>query len=371
MADEIRLGVIGACGRGGSFKSVIEALPGVRVSTICDTNANRLEETRAFFGAETAFTHHEEMLEEARPDAVIVGTPMPYHCDQSVAALEAGVHVLCEVPATVSVDECRRLVRAAAASSAIYAMAENYIFARPIMLVTELTRLGLFGKPYYGQGEYLHELKQLNEDTPWRRRWQTGINGNTYITHSLGPLLQWMPGDRVTAVCCAGTGRHHADPRGDVYEQEASVTTLCRMRSGGLSVIRLDMLSDRPHGMNCYQLQGTDGAFESSRAPGEPDRVWLRALGHDANRWTPLANLESEFLPACRREADAVATRAGHGGGDYFEIADFVAAVRGEKRPTIGIHEGMDLTLPGLASQESIRTEPATWVEVPDSRDWV
>jgi len=58
----------------------------------------------------------------------------------------------------------------------------------------------------------------------WRRKWQTGINGVTYGTHSLGPILQWMPGDRVVSVCCAGSGHHYRDPRGAEYEMEDSVT---------------------------------------------------------------------------------------------------------------------------------------------------
>ncbi len=42
------------------------------------------------------------------------------------------------------------------------------------MLVRQLVRKGFFGEVYFGQGEYIHELKALNEQTPWRRRWQTG-----------------------------------------------------------------------------------------------------------------------------------------------------------------------------------------------------
>ena len=61
--------------------------------------------------------------------------------------------------------------------------------------------------------------------------------------------------------------------------------------------------------------------------------------------------------------------KAGHGGGDYFEILDFVNSVTGAKPCPIGIHEAMDMTLPGLMSQESIINDGA-WMEVPDSRDW-
>jgi len=80
-------------------------------------------------------------------------------------------------------------------------MAENYTYMLPNVIVKELVRRGLFGSVYYAEGEYIHELKGLNEITTWRRKWQTGIDGVTYGTHSLGPILQWMAG---TAWCaCA------------------------------------------------------------------------------------------------------------------------------------------------------------------------
>ncbi|MCS6775876.1 MAG: Gfo/Idh/MocA family oxidoreductase [Chloroherpetonaceae bacterium] len=366
----IRLGIVGACGRGASFRSALEALPMFQVRAVCDTNAEGLPEAAARLGAELQYTDYERMLDDAGLDAVLIGTPMPWHVPQAIAALERGIHVLSEVPAGVHVEECRSLVHAVAGGRAQYMMAENYIYTRQNLLVRALARRGLFGTPYYAVGEYLHELKALNEATPWRRRWQTGINGNTYPTHSLGPILQWMPGDRVVAVACAGSGHHYRDPRGDYYENEDTTITLCRMQSGGLVVLRLDMLSDRPHCMHAYQLQGTDGAYESARAPGERDRVWLRALGHDREAWQDLMALEEAFLPAVYRERLEAARRAGHGGGDYFVLAEFADAVLQQTQPAIDIHAAMDMTLPGLMSQQSIQ-EGGRWVEVPDSRAWV
>jgi hypothetical protein len=63
------------------------------------------------------------------------------------------------------------------------------------------------------------------------------------------------------------------------------------------------------------------------------------------------------------------ARHAGHGGGDYFEVLDFANAIRGVAQAPIGIHEAMDMTLPGLVSQESILAD-GCWLDVPDSRTW-
>jgi predicted dehydrogenase len=365
----IRLGIVGACGRGGSFKSACEALGSFVVQAVCDINADKLPEAAARLGAREYYTDYETMLRQSAVDAVIIGTPMPQHVPQSILALESGRHALSEVPAGVSIHECRDLVRVCRRSGAVYMMAENYTYIQPNVIVRTLVAEGLFGTPYYAEGEYIHELKALNEITRWRRTWQTGINGITYGTHSLGPILQWMPGDRVVAVCCAGSGRWHRDPRGDLYENEASCVMLCKMKKGGLVKIRVDMLSDRPHAMTNYQRQGTDGCYESARAADERNRIWLRSLAKDAHTWMDLQELAERYLPAFWKEGMEAARRAGHGGGNYFELLDFLNAITGRAPCPIGIHEAMDMTLPGLVSQQSI-AEGGRWLPVPDSREW-
>ena len=367
--NQIRLGIVGACGRGASFKSACDAMPMVNIQAVCDTNAEELPKAKDRLGATDHYTSYEQMLDSGKLDAVIIGTPMPLHVPQAIAAIQRGIHVLSEVPAGVSIEECRDLTVACRKSRAVYMMAENYTYIRSNVLVRELVKRGLFGETYFGEGEYVHELKELNEITKWRRKWQTGINGNTYPTHSLGPLLQWMPGDRVTSVCHAGSGHHYRDPRGDQYEQEDSVVTLCRMQKGGMVKLRIDMLSDRPHAMTNYQLQGTDGCYESARAQGETNRIWLRSLSKAPNQWMRLEELEEQFLPDDWKNASEIARKAGHGGGDYFEVIDFVDAITGKRPTDIGIDVAMDMTLPGLCSQISA-SENGRWVEVPDSRKW-
>lgn len=368
MTDLIRFGIIGAVRRGSSFVRALGAHPRAELVALCDIQEQKLAEAAAELGIGLAFTSDEAMLDSGEVDAAIVATPMPLHVPQSVMALERDIHVLSEVPAGVSYEQCRELVRAAKRSRATYMMAENYTYMRPNVIVREIARRGLFGEMYFAEGAYIHELKGLNEVTTWRRRWQTGINGNTYPTHSLGPVLQWL-GERVTAVMAVGSGHHYADPRGDRYELEDTVETLCRLSGGGLARIRLDMLSDRPHNMTWYALQGTDGAYEAGRSRDECGHIWLRSRSPERVEWEPLEDLAGEFLPEEWLNPPEEALQAGHGGGDYWEIHDFVDAIATGSEPPIGIHEAMDMTLPGLASQQSI-AEGSQWVAVEDSRAW-
>ena len=371
--ERLNVGIVGAAGRGGSFRAGVEA-NGARVLAVCDIRADKLDASARDLGATEAYTDYGEMLDKATLDAVVVATPMPLHVPQSVEALDRGIHVMSEVPAAVSLEQCRALARAANSSNAVYMMAENYTYTRTAVLVKALAGRGLLGELYYAEGEYLHELKALNEITTWRRKWQTGIDGVTYGTHSLGPILQWMAGDRVARVCCEGSGRHYKDPRGDAYHQESPVM-LCKTVKGVLIKIRVDMVSDRPHAMMNYQLQGTDGCFESSRGgPGDHKKIWFRELSPEP-KWFDLdALMEDEsfmqrYMPEMWRDPPEAALKAGHGGGDYFEIHDFVVAIRGESSCAIGVHQAMDMTLPGLVSQQSI-LQGGAWLPVPDSRQW-
>lgn len=369
MIEQLNIGIVGAAGRGASFRAPFDVHPKARIHAVCDINHEALAAAADKLGAEAQYTHYEDMISDPEIDAVVIGTPMQFHAEQAILALNKNIHVLSEVTAGVSIEECRALVKAAANSSAVYMMAENYTYIKSNVLVRELVNRGLFGEVYYAEGEYLHELKELNEITKWRRKWQTGIDGITYVTHSLGPILQWMPGDRVTRVCCAGSGHHYTDPRGHPYENQDSCVMLAKTEKDALIKIRVDMLSSRPHAMTNYSLQGVNGCYESARSHLESNKIWLQDHCSNPNSWIILESLEAQYLPEMWQNPPKEALLAGHGGGDFFEVLDFINSIVNGTPCPIGIHEAMDMTLPGLISQQSISNN-SSWLPVPDSRTW-
>lgn len=361
---ELRVGIVGAP-RGSGFSRAFQTIRETQLVALCDSNPETLERVADRLGVARRYREYAAMV-ESDLDLIVVATPMPLHVPQAVAALRAGKHVLSEVPAATDLLQCWELVQAVRQSGRKYMMAENYTYIKPNVLIRELARRGLFGEVYFGEGEYVHELKALNEQTPWRRKWQTGRNGCTYPTHSLGPLLQWFQ-DRVATVACFGSGHHYRDPRGDPYENEDTTFMICKLSRGGLVNIRLDMLSNRPHMMTYYSLQGTRGCYEAPRAPGETPRIWLADHCDDPNRWRPLADFEAEYLPDLWRNPPQEAREAGHGGGDYFEVREFVDCILQDTRPPIDLYDALDMTVPGLVSEESIR-QGGRPLPVPDFR---
>lgn len=359
----IKVGMVGAS-RGQSFMLGFQHAPETEVVALCDRNPQALQDVADQYGIAQRFTEYEALLESAI-DVVVVSTPMPLHVPMVVAALAAGKHVISEVPAATDLKQCFELRQAVARSDRKYMMAENCCFLKANVLVNELVRAGFFGELYFGEGEYTHELKALNQRTPWRRIWQAGRRGGTYITHNLGPLLMWFntaqaegaPPITVNGVAAFGSGNHYVDWRGVRYENDDVTLLLCRLSDGGLLKLRNDLLSERPKKNDYQTLQGTKGCYEVERnAPyGNYDaaRIWLQEH-HPKDEWHLLREYEDEYLPAAYREAARAAEAAGHGGSDYFQVRAFIDCIVHDTLPPIDIDFALDMTVPGLISQLSL-----------------
>ena len=358
---KLKIGVAGAP-RGASFLAGMRAYEDrAEIAAVYEPDRRAREE----FAAETgvpALEHYDQLLE--RVDAVIVASPQHHHVPQAVAALDQGVHVLSEVPAAVSLEQARLLLAAARASEAVYMLAENYCYSRPNLIVGAMARAGVFGELYFGEGEYLHEMKGWHTDASgaptWRHFWQVGRSGHSYPTHSVGPLLQWFD-DRIVAVSCVGSGRH-TDPE---HEIDDTILLLARTSRQALLSVRLDLLSNRPHLMDYYSLQGTAGAYEAPRAEGQEPRIYVLDRS-PSERWQPLEEYAEEFLPTRYRE---VAEGAGHWGADSFPVRDFIDAVREGTPPALDVYAALDMTLPGIVSEASFY-QGGDWVAVPNPRLW-
>lgn len=367
MASPLQFGIVGVCGRGRGYRIPATHDERVHVAAVCDVAADGLPDAKEAFAADAAYTDYHEMLWEADLDAVLLATPKEHHVPQSVAALERGLHVLCEVPAARSIEESKELARAVEAAEGEFMLGENDVFRREWMLVAALVEDGRFGEPYYARSERITDGKDHIEQTLWRRTWRVGRNGVTYPTHNLGPLMQWFADDRIARVSCSGSGHHHEDPRGEPYTQEDTVVMQANTEQGRLIVHRQDILSDRPAVPYRFELQGTDGCFESAEWAEADHRVWLQ---NESDGWESLSAYEDRYLPELWRQLPDVAAETGRNGGDYLVFQTFVDALEAGESPLIDVHDGLDMTLPGLVSERSI-ADGGAWYDVPDSRDWV
>ena len=360
----IRFGVIGLR-RGRSFVRVCQVVGGATVTSLYDIDGERVTRESAKIDAKP-FTDLDDFL-NSDIDAVVIASPVPFHVEHAVAALNAGKHVLSEVTACQSLDEAARLVEAAEKSNAFYMMAENYRYLDEVELLKRLHDDGRFGELYYGAGEYLHDCKDLWHDEDGSLTWRgKGLLG-VYCTHSLGPLL-YITGDRVETVSALAVPGGKFDPRVD----HATMHLMQMVTTSGVALrVRVDHTSPRPHNMAYYDLQGTTGAVELWRGAGDVNKAWF-ADEHEASRagagaeWHLLADQAVQYIPD-RLAAPPAAKEGGHGTSEYWLLGEFLAAIQGERPIPIDVYRALDYTLPGVLAIDSAAKKgmPLT---VPDPR---
>lgn len=92
-----------------------------------------------------SYRQYDQCLREGYIDAVYIALPNSLHCDYAVRAAKAGIHVLCEKPMAVSVQECRRMIEAAERADTKLMVAYRLHFEEANMNTVELARSGKLG----------------------------------------------------------------------------------------------------------------------------------------------------------------------------------------------------------------------------------
>jgi predicted dehydrogenase len=111
--DRIRLGVVGCGGRGSYVMSVFQKNPVVDVAAVCDVWLTRADRAKQKAPGAAVFQDHRKLLDEAKPDALLVATPDHWHSRIAIDALNAGKDVYCEKPLTLRIEEGPQIVKAA------------------------------------------------------------------------------------------------------------------------------------------------------------------------------------------------------------------------------------------------------------------
>ncbi len=91
------------------------------------------------------FRDYDECLQSGEVDAVYVALPNHMHCEYTVRAAEAGVHVLCEKPMAVTVAECEKMQHAVDAADVKLMIAYRLHFERANLKAIDLARSGVLG----------------------------------------------------------------------------------------------------------------------------------------------------------------------------------------------------------------------------------
>ena len=390
-----KLAVVGGR-RGRSYNRAVKEVLGdkVQIVAICDLVDDVLARWRREFQDIQTYKDYDRMLQESDCDAVYVATPIMLHAEQSIKAMKAGKHVLCEVVAAISLDECWRLVETVRDTKMTYMFAENTCYIRSGMMILNMVQKGVFGELVYGEASYIHDVKGMlfypDGKLTWRGMLTRSHPGNWYPTHSLGPVVQWLNaaqknGDRLVRTATFQSksaslplyvnkkfGQTHPGAKRDYWAQGDSVVTLIQTEHDALIVLRCDFHSPGTRG-NDYLLTGTAASYISIR---DNPLIWIEGKEEKQEEvrfelkppeWESLYKYADKFEHTLWKQWGETAQKGGHGGVDFLTIVEFVDTLLKRKWPPIDVYDGVTWSCITPLSAESLRKGNAP-LEIPDFR---
>jgi predicted dehydrogenase len=144
VVDRIRLGLAGTGAIAKAYAEALRDLSTVQLIAACDTNPDAVGR---FCASErcAAYGRLEDMLESERLDALVICTPPSTHEPLAVAAMQRGLHVMCEKPLAIDVLSARRMVKAALTSHVLLTMASKFRFVDDVRRARSLIADGAIG----------------------------------------------------------------------------------------------------------------------------------------------------------------------------------------------------------------------------------
>lgn len=269
MGDRLAIGVLGAGGISHSHLLAYRSSMNrdlAQVVAICDVDEARAKEQAERYQVERVYTDVDKMLADTSIDAVSICTPPFLHVQQSVAALGAGKHVLCEKPVSATLSGLDEIAAAERESGAKFAGVFQHRMGQGARQVKALIDSGRFGRLYLGLAETLWQRPQEYYDVWWRGTWEQECGGATMgqAIHSID-MLAWLMGEPASVIAEALTLKLK------IVVEDTSAATV-RFKNGAIGQIvvtvngqdnrsRLEIFGDK------LQAVSSESAYDPTREP--------------------------------------------------------------------------------------------------------
>jgi len=199
---------------------------------ICDIDPERAKVMAEKYQAK-AYTDVAALLQQERDiDVVSICSPNGLHAQHSIAALNAGFHVLCEKPMAINVHDCGEMIKAAEKNNKrLFAIKQNR-FNPPVEAVKNVIDAGKLGKIYSVQLSCFWNRNADYYANSWKGT--KDMDGGTLYTqfsHFID-LLYWIVGDVKKAYSIFGNFAHK-----DTIEFEDTGVVALEFYNGAIGTI--------------------------------------------------------------------------------------------------------------------------------------
>jgi len=260
MPDQVKLGIAG-CGKGGTYvmyAPILRYLENGYVTALMDPDPAALERMRPYCPHAVTFTDYDAFLAEADMDAVIIASPVFFHCEQTVKAASAGKHVLCEKPMARTIGECDAMIAACRKAGVVLMIAFMKRFDKSFRRAKEMIEAGELGRVFQVRcnWSWLGAYPGGEGWRAWLRTW--GGIFQDHGSHTID-LCRWWLGDVETV-----SGEIQIVRAG--YEVEDTAMATLRHAGGALSLHHMTAATHKPL-IEYYLIDGTRASLEIECGP--------------------------------------------------------------------------------------------------------
>jgi len=348
-SDQIRLGIIGPGSRGQELMRYFLRVPGVRMAGLCDVYEPRFAAARKITGEDTPVYHDHRRLLEARDlDAIIVATPLSFHAEHVIAALQSGRPVYGEKSMGFTVEHSEKIVEAVQRNGKHFQVGHQYRYAPWFQQVAQRVSKGEIGNVTHIYG-YWHR------NGNWRRpvpdpKFERLINWRMYkeysggLTAELGSHLidfaNWVFGATPESVVGSGGIDTYHDGR----ETNDNVQIIFRY-PGGRTFVFSSLTDNAKVGAEVW-IYGKDGSVEVTMEDAlffyEPKRATSPVPEATTERGVPTgATYRTRGEMPYRGPGSPVKIPEGaEGNPNFLACRSFIESLRNNSRPFADEHVG-------------------------------
>ncbi len=354
----VRIAVVGL-GFGAEFIPIHQRHPNAELVAICQRSEGKLNQVGDAYGVERRYTSYADLLADKEIDAVHINSPIPDHAPMSLAALEAGKHVMCTVPMATTVEDCKKIVDLAEKTGLKYMMAETVVYAREFLFVKQMADAGELGDIQFLQASHQQDMDG------WPDYWP-GLPPMHYATHCVGPCLALQRLD-AEEVSCFGSGEIREELISRYGSPFAIESAHVKLRASKVVARVIRSLFDTARQYReSFDVYGSKKSFEWQLCEGEEPVI------HTAKKPEPeiparvavpdFAHLLPEpiqrFTTGGVYDADdhqhlSFTQGGGHGGSHPHLVHEFVTALVEGRDPYPNARQSANWTCTGLLAHES------------------
>ena len=280
MPVQLNVGIIGTSGWTETmYPPTINSHPAGKVSAICGRTRSRAEQLAQKFEIPQVFTDYRAMIAEGNLDAIVIATPDDLHYEMTMAALDAGLHILCEKPLALNVEQARQMTARAEAAGVKHMVLFTWRWLPLFNYLKQLVDDGFVGRCYQANFRFIAGFG-LSAEYSWR---QDGTRANG-VAADLGAHMidfaHWFVGDvdSVNAHLQVHIDRPGLNGQPLVPTNDAGNMAL-KFTNGAQGMIQVSVVAHQTDRLMeiAVDLYGEDGVLESSFVPfGKQARMMLQ-----------------------------------------------------------------------------------------------